>query len=131
MDKKQLEARLVQWAEEYGGGRYEDIGFASRNVLQSLIEHQGFVPSGGGYRGILVNTPGDEVQSAVLAMEAFGYVRPARTIRCEYFLKSAPLELKLQNLRRVGIDIKRPTYYDYLAIGKAFVMGQLSKEMAA
>lgn len=45
MDKKQLEARLVHWAEEYGGSRYEDIGFASRNILQSLIEHQGFMPS--------------------------------------------------------------------------------------
>ena len=41
MDKKQLEARLIQWAEEYGGGRYEHIGYSSRNMLQSLIEHQG------------------------------------------------------------------------------------------
>ncbi len=131
MDKKQLEARLVQWAEEYGGGRYEHIGYSSRSLLQSLIEHQGFVPGTGGYRGILINTPGDEVQSAVLAMESYGYIRPGRTLRCEYFLKSAPLELKLQNLRRAGIDIKRPTYYDYLAIAKAFVMGQLSKENAA
>jgi len=131
MDKKQLEARLVHWAEEYGGSRYEDIGFASRNILQSLIEHQGFMPSSRGFIPVPINTLADEVEAAVQTMESIGYIRPARTLRCEYFLKSAPIEVKLQNLRRMGIDIKRPTYYDYLAIGKAFVIGQLSKEKAA
>ncbi|WP_052688066.1 hypothetical protein [Xanthomonas sp. MUS 060] len=125
MDKKLLESRLVQWAEEYGGGRYENIGYQTQNVLQSLVEHKGFLPGGSSYRPILINTPGDEVESAVRAMESSGYLRPAHTLRCEYFLKKAPIEVKLSKLRRIGVDIKRPTYYDYLSIAKAFVAGKL------
>lgn len=131
MDKSQLDARLLNWAEEYGGGRYEDIGYASRNILQTLIEHEGFVPSGRGFTPVPINTMADEVEAAVRTMENSGYLRPGRVLRCEYFMQHAPMEAKLRNLGRIGIHIKRPTYYDYLAIAKAFVVGQLVREKAA
>lgn len=131
MDKKQLDGRLENWAEEYGGGRYENIGFASRNILQTLIEHEGFVPSSRGFVPVPVNTMADEVEAAVRIMETTGYLRPGRVLRCEYFMHSAPMEVKLRNLEYIGIFIKRPTYYDYLSIAKAFVAGQLTRERAA
>jgi hypothetical protein len=130
MDKKGLERRLIDWAMEYGGGRYENIGYASRNILQTLMEHEGFVPSAGGYRSIPINTPADEIETAVRMMEATGYLRPGRVIRCEYFLPNAAMEVKLSNLERIGVAIKRPTYYDYLSIAKAFVVGQLTRQAA-
>lgn len=131
MDRKQLELRLTNWAEEYGGGRYEDIGYPGRNMLQSLVEHRGFLPSSGGFIAVPINTPADEVEDTVRCMEASGYDRPGLVLRCEYFLVESAMETKLANLARVGVAIKRPTYYDYLAIAKAFVMGQLSRRRAA
>lgn len=131
MDRKDLECRLENWAAEYGGGRYQDIGYASRNILQTLIEHEGFVPNSGGFAPVPINTQADEVEAAVRQMEVIGYLRPGRVIRCEYFMARAPMEAKLRNLDRVGISIKRPTYYDYLAIAKAFVHAQLVQEKAA
>lgn len=131
VDKETLDMRLRNWADEYGGGRYENIGYASRNMLQTLIEHRGFVPTSQGYKPVPINTPADEVESAVISMEAFGYLRPGRVLRCEYFVRNAHMELKLANLAKIGISIKRPTYYDYLAIARAYVSGQLTKRHAA
>jgi hypothetical protein len=131
MDKKQLEARLSNWAEEYGGGRYENIGFQSRNVLQTLVEHEGFIPSSRGFIPIPIKSLADEVESTVRAMEAFGYTRPGLVLRCEYFVPNAPMEIRLGRLKRVGVSISRAGYYDYLAIAKAYVAGQLFKRDAA
>jgi hypothetical protein len=41
------------------------------------------------------------------------------------------MEVRLQNLARIGIRTSRAGYYDYLAISRAFVAGQLSKPIAA
>ncbi len=131
MDKKQLDARLQNWAEEYGGGRYENIGYASQNILQTLIEHKGFVPSSRGFVPVPIQSAADEVESAVRMMESIGYFRPGRVLRCEYFVQRAPIEVRLSNLRRIGISISRAVYYDYLAIGRAFVAGQLTRNIAA
>lgn len=131
MDKKQLDGRLQGWAEEYGGGRYENIGYASRNILQTLIEHEGFVPSSRGFVPIPIKTAADEVEAAVRMMESTGYFRPGRVLRCEYFVPNAPIELRLVNLKKIGISISRAGYYDYLAIAKAFVAGQLTRQEAA
>jgi hypothetical protein len=130
MDKKALEGRLENWAEEYGGGRYEDIGYASRNILQTLIEHKGFIPSSRGFIPIPIRSMADEVESAVRLMESLGYFRQGRVIRCEYFIRTAPMEVRLSNLKRIGISTSRAGYYDYLAIAKAFVAGKLAKEAA-
>jgi hypothetical protein len=130
MDKKALEGRLENWAEEYGGGRYEDIGYASRNILQTLIEHKGFIPSSRGFIPIPIRSMADEVESAVRLMESLRYFRQGRVIRCEYFIRTAPMEVRLSNLKRIGISTSRAGYYDYLAIAKAFVAGKLAKEAA-
>jgi len=34
-----LDERLKNWADEYGGGKYENIGYQSKNMLQTLMEH--------------------------------------------------------------------------------------------
>lgn len=131
MDRKTLEGRLENWAEEYGGGRYEDIGYASRNILQTLIEHQGFVPSSRGFIPIPIRSMADEVESAVRMMETLDYYRQGRVLRCEYFIRSAPIEVRLANLKKIGVSTSRAGYYDYLAIAKAYVAGQLTRANAA
>jgi hypothetical protein len=131
LDRTELERRCLVWAREYGGGRYENIGYASRNLLQTLIEHGGFVPDTGCSAGKSpIRTEADDVEEAVRRMEAGGMFRPGRVIRCEYFMLEAPEEQKLQNLRHIGLGMSRAGYYNYLAQAKAFLAGALWSKAA-
>ncbi|KRC35099.1 MULTISPECIES: hypothetical protein [unclassified Lysobacter] len=131
MDRRKLDARLEAWAAEYGGGRYEEIGYPSRNILKTLIEHEGFVPSARGYIPTPIYTAADEIEAAVRGMDEIGYGRQAHVLRCEYFMPDAHMELRLTNLAQVGVKISRAGYYDYLAIAKAYIAGQLNRAAAA
>jgi hypothetical protein len=132
LDRRELEGRLECWAEEYGGGRYEHIGFPSRNVLGKLVEQQGHIPRTGTPATGKSPTLADEVEDAVKLMEAQGYGRPAAVIRVEFFNRRVPVETKLKVLERgtAGFKISRKTYYEYLGIAKAFVHGQLTQRAA-
>lgn len=131
MDRRKLESRLENWAAEYGGSRYENIGYPSRNLLKTLIEHEGFVPSSRGYIPIPIRSGADEVETAVRSMEAAGYQRQAHVLRCEYFMPNAHMEMRLANLLKAGVKTSRAGYYDYLAVAKAYVAGQLNRAEAA
>jgi len=131
LSRAELESRLKGWADEYGGGRYENIGYHSRNMLQTLVEHQGFVPSGRGYIPVPIRTAADEVERVVVAMEAGEYFKQGRVLRCDYFLPNIPMEVRLKNLHRIGIQTSRAGYYDFLAQAKVGVAAALSKALAA
>lgn len=130
-DRAQLEERLKGWASEYGGGRYENIGWPGRNFLKTLIEHEGFVPSARGYVPIPIRTAADEVEQVVCQMEASGWTRQGRVLRCDYFLPNAAMEVRLHNLRGIGIPLSRASYFDHLAQAKAYVAGALQFSKAA
>lgn len=131
IDKTELEGRLKAWADEYGGGKYENVGWHSRNLLQTLVEHQGFVPSARGYIPVPIRSAADEVEQAVREMEAGDWYRQARVLRCDYFLPNLPVEVRLKNMRQIGLPMSRAGYYDLLAQGKAFISGRLSRAIAA
>jgi hypothetical protein len=130
MDKATLEARLKGWAEEYGGGRYEHVGWHSRTPLQTLVEHQGFMPSSRGFIPIPIRSAADEVEQAVCRMEAGDYFKQGRVLRCDSFLPNVPMEVRLQKLKRIGIHTSRAGYYDYLAQAKAYLAGALLQAVA-
>lgn len=127
----ELERRLENWAKEYGGGRYEHVGWNSRNMLATLIEHEGFVPDARGYIPVAIQTQADEIECAVRAMEASGMFKPGRVLRCEYFMPNSAEEVKLQNLRALGLGMSRSGYYNYLAQAKAYVAGAIGRKIAA
>lgn len=131
IDSKTLEARLVGWADEYGGGRYENVGWHSRNLLQTLIEHKGFIPNSAGYIPIPIRSAADEVERMVREMEAGDLYRHARVIRCDYFLPGLTVDMRLQNMRRIGLPMSRAGYYDLLAQAKQYLRGALSARAAA
>jgi hypothetical protein len=131
MDRAELERRLKGWAAEYGGGRYENIGYQSRNMLQTLVEHQGFVPDSRGFIPIPIRSAADEVEQTVNRMEADGWYKQGRVLRCDYFLPNIPMDVRLRNLRHIGVQTSRAGYYDFLAQAKAFVAGALTKVVAA
>ncbi len=131
IDRTELDRRLRGWAQEYGGGKYENIGYQSRNLLQTLIEHGGFVPSSGGFKPIPIRSAADEVEAAVNQMESEGWYKQGRVLRCDYFLTNIPMESRLKNLDKIGVRISRASYFNLLAEAKAYVAGALAKVAAA
>lgn len=128
MQRHELETRLKGWADEYGGGKYEHVGWHSRNMLQTIIEHEGFIPDSRGYIPVPIRSAADEVEQAVNRMEADGWFKQGRVLRCDYFLPNAPMDTRFRNLRAIGIQLSRASYYDHLAQAKAYVAGALQKE---
>lgn len=123
---RDLEARLVEWASEYRGGRYENIGYASQNILQTLIDHKGFVPSSRGFVPVATRTAADEVEEAVHALDKqqAGYL-PAMVIRCEYMCSHLPIETRLARLRALGQNPGRVRYYQLLRLARIHVAAWL------
>jgi len=131
IDREALESRLRGWAQEYGGGKYENIGYQSRNMLQTLIEHGGFVPDSRGFIPVPIRSAADEVESAVAAMESGGWHRQGRVLRCDYFMPNASMDMRLRNLRHIGVSLSRASYFDYLAQAKAYIAGALASAKVA
>lgn len=127
----ELEARLVAWAKEYGEGRGPGIGWSGQNLLQTLVDHRGFVPNSRGYVPVPIHTGADEVETIVRGMEATGWYRCAQALRCDYNRPNISIEQRLQMMRRIGLAMSRAGYYDYLAQAKAFVAGALFRKHAA
>lgn len=131
LDKKDLEARLIGWAREYGGGRYQNIGYSSRNLLQTLIEHGGFVPDAKGGGHAKGRTAADEVDDAVRAMEAGGMFKPGRVLRCEYFMMDSGDDVKLRALRAIGLPMSAEGFDEHLTAAKTHLRRALRKKDAA
>ena len=131
LGKDELKSRLIAWAQEYGGGRYENIGYSSRNMLAVLIAHKGFIPDSRGFIPVPIRTAADEVEDAVADMEKGGMFKPGRVVRCEFFLPHAPEEERLGYLKRIGIPMSRAGYYIYLGQGMAFLAAALDRRAAA
>lgn len=120
----ELDARLIEWAKEYAGSRYEHTGWPSRNWLAAVIEY------GTGMRGRFGTTPvgtaADEVEKAVAELErAQGGYRAGRVLRCEFWMPKAADEHRLQALKAIGLPMSRAGYYMYLAQAKYYVAGTL------
>ena len=126
----ELEARLVAWAREYGLGGDAGLGWKSRNILQTLVDHRGFVPDSRGYVPVPIRTAADEVETIVRGMEASGWVKQAQALRVDYFHPRAAIDSRLSIMRRRGLPMSRAGYYDHIAQAKAFVAGALFRRHA-
>lgn len=138
--EEQLKSRLHDWGAEYRGGRYEHVGWHSKNILQVCHEHKGFRPDSRGRVPIAINTPADEVEAAVTALQVTPgeplkpnvYFRAAMSLRVCYVAPSYwAEEERLRQLRRVGIAINKTAYYEALKIGRRHVASVLSCGKAA
>jgi len=121
-----LEARLKEWGTEYGGGRYEEIGWQGASPLAVMMKYHGRAPDGLTQSTRTDRTPADEVHEAVEALgrQVEGWL-PAQVIRIEYWLPGQPVEAKLQKLRRVGSQVSRVRYYQLLRLARIYVAGRL------
>lgn len=119
-----LEARLVEWSREYGGGKYETYIGLGNSPLASLMKWHGRPPTGLGF--VSDNMAADEVQDAIEALDAQAKGRTsAQVIRCEYLTPGQPMESKLQRLRSIGENVSRVRYYEHLRLARVHVAAWL------
>jgi hypothetical protein len=121
---RELETRLKEWADEYGGGRYESYIGLGNSPLASMMKWHGRPPSGLGH--VPLNTAADEVEEAyeALCKQEQGWL-PAQVLRCEYCLPGQPIESKIQKLARFGEQLSRVRYYQLLRVARIHVAGWL------
>ena len=121
--KGEVEGLLKHWADEFGGGRYEWLGYASSNILQRLADHKGFVPSSGGYKKPPIRTQAHDVDDIVTEMLSGDWWQAAHVLRAEYFMPNAAFEAKRDALAKPPILVKvgRTRYYDLLELAKGYV----------
>lgn len=127
--EKELDAILLAWADEYGGGKYENIGYPSRSYLARLMEC-GHAPVTHGHVHSHRRTQSDDIEKIVSDMEGSGMYKQGKALRCEYFLARAPEEQKLQNLRAIGCGMSRAGFYQCLREAKAWMIAALSYRKA-
>ncbi|WP_036114492.1 MULTISPECIES: hypothetical protein [Luteibacter] len=127
-----LEARLTEWANEYGGGRHENIGWQGVSPLASVIKYHGRAPEGLNPARVVTNGAADEVEEAVRALgsQRSGVI-PAAVLRCEYNAREVGREVRIQRLARVGCRItgtgrgREARYCQHLRTAKVYVAGRL------
>ena len=120
---RRIEQRLDDWAAEYLTPLR--IDWQDRNILQTLIEFGGFIPSSGGVRTTRDRTPADQVEDVVMSMSRVGWILHALILRVEYRRPAFPMEQRLQVVKKAGCEMSRAGYYNKLAEARAFVAGQL------
>lgn len=122
VSEEELSDLLHQWRKEYGqGGMPKE---SSVNWLQTVIDHKGFKPSGGGYRSIPLNSVADGVEDAVKMLQSTpGFFKTAMVLRA-YYLGPAGLteDDRIGRLRRLGIGMSRAKYYELVRLGRACLM---------
>lgn len=120
----ELELRLQNWADWYGGGRYVSAS-GGRSPLASLMHWHGRPPDGLG-GGEEENPAAEEVQAAVEALaQQDGGRAPANVLRCEYLMGEKPREAKLQRLAKIGLRMESARYSQHLRLAKIHVAGWL------
>jgi len=125
-----IEQRLRDWAKEYRGGRYENVGWHSKNILETLREHQGFMPDSQLSKRALVRTAADEVEEAIQELLRVNW-KAGCVVRIEYLKADAPEQQKLDELRRDGLGMSRAHYYECLRVAYMAIYGYLRGLAAA
>lgn len=126
MSLSELERRLVEWGEEYGGSRYANVGWASSSPIATLMRYHGRAPQGLNPRPV-IGTPADQVEDAVRSMlhQRDGQARIA-VLRCEYWMRHAAMDHKLDRLRHKDkLRMSPRTYYNHLKVARAYLAGWL------
>lgn len=135
ISESQLQDMLRAWIREYGMGGLPHE--KTSNFLQSIIDHKGFVPSSTGYRGVQLGTIGDKVEQAIQDMASTpampgdeNKMFKAATVLRAYYLtpKHWAEEERIKRLKAIGLPMSRHTYYRFVQLGRAFLMGYLQPE---
>jgi hypothetical protein len=127
----ELQEKIRAWRREYGGGGSAYVAGMS-NILQTLIDHKGFVPRAQGKRGIALGTIADEFEQALRDMAATPAepgrpnqcFRMAMAFRCYYqsSIDDADEDM-IDRMRDIGLPMSRSTFYRSVRQARAFLLG--------
>lgn len=123
----ELELRLRDWGTEFGGGKYENIGWQGLSPLASAILYRGPAPQGLAPITTKDRTPACDVFEAVRALkrQAHGY-GAACTLEAHYLTPGSPFERKCQKLAEIGVLVtSKVRYSQLLRVGRMHVASWL------
>jgi hypothetical protein len=121
-----LESRLTDWAREYRGGRYENVGWQGVSPLSVAMKYGGPGPQGLNPGRMETNSACDEVEQAIRALAAQASGAPAAAvIRCHYLASSHTKDEKLRKLGKVGYPMGPVRYSQHLRLARIHVAGWL------
>lgn len=104
-----LESRLTEWGIEYGGGKYEHIGWTGKSHLHGVMKWHGRPPDGLSHHS---STRADDVQLAIDTVQMSEMGPLLVSILCgEYLTPGLTLESRLQRQRKLGNNIAKSQYY--------------------
>jgi hypothetical protein len=131
MNDGRLNDYLRSWVREYGSG-HDTGGGGSNNILQTLIDHKGFIP----HRGIRgrSRTWGDDVEEVVTIMgrvqkpeRGYGTSDSAKVLRVHYLIGSASADdERYALLAESGLSVRKGKYHQLLHKGRGFLGGWFS-----
>ena len=102
--------RLTEWAISHGGGRYENLGYASENILHRLGTMGGFCPDPSGRIPSREATPADQVEAAVRRMEQDHRARFAAILRNWYFRPNIALPHRIALMQKAGWHVSEEAF---------------------
>lgn len=131
MRTDELEERLREWGDEYGGSRYDNVGWPPTSGMAQLIKYHGKSPDNLNPRATF-GTKADEVETIVRDLASQGGKFRAAILRTEYWMRNAAMEHKLQRLReRDGVIVNEIDYERLLHSARIFVADGLGLRVAS
>lgn len=124
----ELERRLIEWADEYGGGRYDHIGWPGSSSVAVLMTYHGRAPQGL-HQPAIIGTAADQIEDIVRALaKQRGGRACAAVLRTEYWMRSAALEHKLERLRiKDGVHVTATDYQRLMLAAREYVNNALAR----
>lgn len=133
-----LERILIAWGQEYGGGRYQWLGYPSESLLHRCQKFGGFMPPGSGPKRDPGKSLSDKVNDAWEQMFNGDQRRLALILQIEYTRRDDAVEAKVGKLAAVGhrlgagnLQIGARRYYQLLEVAKDYIYELLITARAA
>jgi hypothetical protein len=125
----ELERRLIEWGDEYGGGRYDYIGWPASSSVAVLMTYHGRAPQGL-QQGTVIGTAADQVEDIVRELSKQPGGRAcAAILRTEYWMRSAALEHKQERLRiKDHVYVSDDDYGRLMIVGRDYVGHGLARQ---
>lgn len=130
MDDAKLAEKLGHWVREYGPGGLPHA--SAQNIIQTIMEHRGFIPSRRGYVGRKLDSAADEVEFAVKLMECTQgkngktsrCYRAAKALRIEYLIGGRwPVDERLSLMEQMRIPCSEHEYKRLIQAARCYLHG--------
>lgn len=126
---------LEEWGRDYGGGRYEEIGYPSISTIATLIEHRGFRPDSQIAKLCTkLDSISDIIESIVMRLQLQGIdgETEAHCLRVAYNPSAYKESLRILIVNAIGsrignklmANLGRREYYRRLASAREYVVNE-------